>query len=110
MPAPDRLAGTPTFTVAGPGSGPPGPTSGVGEVVSLPTLATVMPMAPRGETANTLSITLPQKLSQRILQLEYIEMAELIPETWGLEPEGVAPCCHQSRRQFCRGPVVDILL
>ena len=47
---------------------------------------------------------------QRILQLEYIEMSELIPETWGLESENVSPCCHQGRRQTRRGPVVDILL
>ena len=37
-------------------------------------------------------------------------MSELIPETWGLEPENVSPCCHQGCRQTRRGPVVDILL
>lgn len=37
-------------------------------------------------------------------------MSELIPETWGLESEGASPCCHQTRRQTRRGPVIDILL
>ena len=69
-----------------------------------------MPSVPKGEAANTLSLAIPPKLSQRILQLEYIEMAELMPETWGLEPDGIVPCCQQGRRQSRRGPVVDILL
>ena len=47
---------------------------------------------------------------QKVLQLEYVEMAELIPESWGLEPEVATSCCHQGRRQTRRGPVVDILL
>ncbi len=56
--------------------------------------------------------SLPEKLIMRIhvLDLEFIDMFELIPDNWRFNAgtdEGM--CCHHSRKQR-RGPVVDILL
>ena len=59
---------------------------------------------------STLSLAIPQKLCRRILELDYVEMSELLPETWGLESDATLPCCHEGRRQPRRGPVTDILL
>lgn len=59
---------------------------------------------------STLSLAIPQKLCRRILELDYVEMSELLPETWGLESDTTLPCCHEGRRQSRRGPVTDILL
>ena len=52
---------------------------------------------------------LPPKLARQILELEYVNMAELVPDTWRYEEEG-SKCCHQSRRTSRRAPVTDILL
>ena len=51
---------------------------------------------------NTLSFTTPPKLTQRIFQLEYIEMSDLIPKAWGLELENMLPCCVQGCCLTCR--------
>ena len=53
---------------------------------------------------------LPGKLVQNILELRYIEMSELLPETWLLQqdlPAGQTPLLAQFKRQ--KGPVSDIL-
>ena len=51
---------------------------------------------------------LPQKLVKRILNLEFIDMSELIPESWKFMEEEIS-YCHQNRSSH-RGPVTDILL
>ena len=51
---------------------------------------------------------LPPKLRKKILDLEYIEMAELLPESWQAVEETLS-CCHQSGRRLKRAPVTDIL-
>ena len=53
--------------------------------------------------------SLPSKLVQKVLNLEFIEMAELVPESWGIDPDP-SWCCHQGRRLARRRPVTDILL
>ena len=53
---------------------------------------------------------LPAKLVQKILELRYIEMLELLPETWLLQqdmPAGQNPLLVHFKRQ--KGPVSDIL-
>ena len=56
------------------------------------------------------SVPLPQKLIKKILDLEYIEMAELIPDAWHYNEED-NQCCHSTRRRSARlGPVTNILL
>jgi len=52
---------------------------------------------------------LPAKLVHRIENLEFVEMAEMLPETWA----SVIPLTHDSampRRPITRGPVTDILV
>lgn len=51
----------------------------------------------------------PPKLITKVLALEYIEIAELVPDNWRFT-EDEQKCCHQSRRSSRRGPVTDILL
>ena len=51
---------------------------------------------------------LPLKLAKRILSLEFVDMAELIPESWKFIDEDVG-CCHHNRASR-KGPVTDILL
>ena len=100
MPGPSALVGAPTFTLESPLGGnveqPVGPI--------LPIVTKLMTQIPSPTHAS-----LPPKLVQKILNLEFIEMAELVPESWGIDPEP-AVCCHQGRRQARRGPVTDILL
>ena len=54
------------------------------------------------------SVPVPAKLRARILELEFIEMYELLPEAWDIGP--THSCCPGSRRQSRRAPVQDILL
>ena len=50
--------------------------------------------------------TLPPKLMKRILNKEYIEMFEILPESWRLEMEASTPAGHGKRPR--RGPITDI--
>ena len=77
------------------------------EDMALPVLAVAQPET---KTTSTLSLAVPQKLLQKILDMEYVEMSELLPETWGLESGATSSCSHDSCRQMRRGPVTDILL
>ena len=51
---------------------------------------------------------LPPKLVERMLNLEFIAMLKLIPESWKSMEED-ASCCHQVKVSR-RGPVTNILL
>ena len=53
---------------------------------------------------------IPPKVVKKILNLEYVEMAELLPEYWGAdEPE--SHCCNnQTSKALRRSPVTDILV
>ena len=53
---------------------------------------------------------LPPKLLKKLLDLEYIDMSELVPDSWRIQGETEGDkCCLQSKRPK-RGPVTDILL
>ena len=54
------------------------------------------------------TVVIPPKLVKRILDLEFIEMNELLPEAWGIEAP--QPCCQGSRRPSRRAPVSDIMV
>ena len=95
----------PTFSLGGLPPVIPVPASTVPAVMS--TNAT---MSTPGKAPSILVATLPQKLVKKILDLEYIDMAELIPDAWRFQDEEGTKCCHRSRRQGRRGPVCDILL
>ena len=83
-------------------------TTGVIPSVATPTTPTTGAGLPTVETEHH-SWPLPTKLIKRILDLEYIDMVDLIPDSWRLQEEEPSKCCHQSKRQR-RGPVTDILL
>ena len=44
--------------------------------------------------------TLPPKLMKRILNKEYIEMFEILPESWRLEMEASSPAGHGKRLRY----------
>ena len=50
---------------------------------------------------------LPRKLVERILKLEFVEMSEMLPETWGPESQDTAA---GPRRMSRRVPITDILV
>ena len=56
------------------------------------------------------AISLPPKLTKKILDLEFIDMLELIPDAWRYADEEGSKCCHQARRVPERGPITDITL
>jgi hypothetical protein len=52
---------------------------------------------------------LPAKLVKKILDLEYVEIADLVPDNWQYIDEEQSKCCHQAKRPR-KGQIVDILL
>lgn len=74
--------------------------------VAGPAPAVVRPLEePRGE------MDVPEKIKKRVLALEYVDMAELVPETWQLGQEDKEECCrHQTQKLQRRGTVSSILL
>ena len=79
---------------------------------TIPSTAVVPVLATSGASIlspTTLdSVPIPAKLHSHILDLEFVEMHELLPEAWGIESS--QSCCPGSRRQTRRAPVQDILL
>ena len=81
---------------------------------TIPALATMMaagttpPVFTLQDPSVKRSLPLPAKLVKRILDLEFVDMVELVPDSWRYQEEE-AKCCHQPKRQR-RGPVTDILL
>ena len=56
------------------------------------------------------STSLPSKLVKKTLDLEFVDMAELMPDAWQPPEDENPKCCHQPCRVPKRGPVTDILL
>ena len=79
----------------------PPPTS----LVNLPTFS---PLPTPQPVTLSQALSVPAKISKKILDLEYVEMHELLPDSWLLQEED-SRCCHQ-RRSNRRGPVTDILI
>ena len=104
MPETTALLGLPTFSLVDP----------VPSTVSTNCSTSLLPLpavtSQSVESSNSPSLAIPPKLLKRILNLEFIEMIELVPESWGVESESAASCCHQVRPQPRRGPVTNILL
>ena len=58
------------------------------------------------------SCDVPDKIQKRILDLEYVDVGELLPETWKMQQiqeDQDLQCCHQART-LRRGPVTNLLL
>ena len=51
---------------------------------------------------------LPSKLIKKILDLEYNDMAELLPDYWDMEEDGTS-CCSHSHHSQCKRPITNIL-
>ena len=56
------------------------------------------------------SSSLPPKLIKKILELEFVDMSELVPDMWRFPDVDDNKCCHHSRCPPKRGQVTDILL
>ena len=106
MPGPSALSGAPVFSMEGMPGGVHVEASGD----STTFLGAVTPVTQTAiDKPGPAHLSLPPKLLKKILDLEFIEMGELIPESWGLDQDPPS-CCHHGRRQSRRGPVSDILL
>ena len=114
LPDPALLPTIPTFAL----SGPSGTQLSAAPLLSAPlpsaALSSASAISPYTPTATNFfqfpSGSLPPKLTKKILDLEFVDMTELIPETWRLQEEEETKCCHQPRRTPRRGPVTDIML
>ena len=60
------------------------------------------------ESGYDLAATLQQRKAERILLLEFVEMAELLPDAW--TDENMVLESGQSHNWACHPPVTDILL
>ena len=50
-----------------------------------------------------------RKVVRKVLPLEYVDMGELLPETWQLEEAASdSSCCSARGQRTYRGPVMDI--
>ena len=99
----------PTFSLAD-GLPPISVPSVVSVASSLANLSSpAAPVTPAAATVPASSSPLPAKLVKRILDREYIDMVELVPDSWRFQEEEQNKCCHQNKR-LRRGPVTDILL
>ena len=100
MPSVARIATLPVFTNSG------------GLPVSLPLSMPNLSQA-NVEVANQSVAmqhwSIPAKLTKKILDLKYVDMSELLPDSWRLQEES-KQCWHHHRTQSKRGPVNDILL
>lgn len=76
--------------------------------ITAPPLVTAAPTPPQSLGISSQTLSLPQKLVKKILDLEYVDMNELLPDTWRFQDDE-QKCCHQRRGQR-RGPITDILL
>ena len=54
------------------------------------------------------TLSLPPKMIKKILNLEFVDMSELLQDSWRPQEEE-HKCCHQRRGQR-RGPITDILV
>ena len=98
LPASSIIATFPTFSTTVTSS----------PAIPMPSLATMSMMPPPiPPLVNQIGIPIPPRLSKKILDLEFIEMSELLPDTWNIQEEERG-CC--SRRTTRRGPVTDILV
>ena len=109
LPPPSVLATLPSFSAAGcvPVTSMPSGLAVTPSIASL--IPPVTPSTPTLTARTSYSFPLPEKLVRRILDREYVDMAELVPDSWRFQDEEQNKCCHQNRR-LRRGPVTDILL
>ena len=73
--------------------------------------------APTAPASSSHPFPLPAKLVKRILDRDYVDMAELVQDSWRFQEEEQNKYCHQNTCKYChqtkrlrRGPITDILL
>ena len=77
---------------------------------SVATTTTTVAVTPVIQSSRASNLFIPPKLAKKILDLEYVDMAELVPDSWHLQEVEQSKCCHQPRRSYRKGPISDILL
>ncbi len=95
------LSTVPTFSVAASGMATTPSASMTTGMLPLLPMATLTTHAPE-------ALSLPAKLVKKIQDLEFVEMSELLTDSWRFQ-EDEAKCCHQRKGQR-RGPITDILI
>ena len=88
-------------------------TNSGGPSAMLPSQSTALAMGNvevANQSATTDQWSLPPKLTKKILELEYIEMSELLPESWRLQQEGEQCCNHHLPQSGERYPNVAGML
>ena len=79
-----------------------------GSALVWPTAVSSVPSGPAPSTADLARLpgfgSVPPKLVKRIVEKEFVDIWELLPESWQLESEGT--CCHSKRLR--RSLVTDI--
>ena len=84
------------------------PTSYLMPPLSSPGFPQIPTFPPAASPTTLQSWALPPKLYKKILDLDFVDMSELLPDGWHLQEQDTK-CCHQ-RRLTRRGPVTDILV
>ena len=80
--------------------------------VSLANMITmpIPSVRPTSATSPSYPQELPSKLVKKILDLEFVEMAELVPDSWRTDEADYQCCSSHNPRISRRGPVTNILL
>ena len=103
MPPVSSFTTLPTFSLEGPA---PTPASTLlTTTAAAHALCSLVPTPSRVPIASH-SWPLPTK---KIIDREFIDMGQLLPDSWHVEEEEAMWCCHQLKRRH-RGLVTDILL
>ena len=86
--------------------------STVSAPLNLPSIITapIPTTLPVPTTSYSYPQELPSKLVKKILDLEFVEMAELVPNSWKEEEANYQCCSTHTPRTPRRGPVTNILL
>jgi len=106
LPPTSIIATMPTFSLAD-GLPPISVPSVVSVASSLANLTSpAAPVTPAAATVPASSSPLPAKLVKRILDREYIDMAELVPDSWRFQEEEQSKCCYQNICLPCGSAVI----
>ena len=89
-PAGSRVAAPTSFSISWPASA----SGSLSAIASGSCTTTSVPLVDLSSLAGFASI--PPKVIKKIVGKEYVDILELLPETWQVESES-SPCCHSKR-------------
>ena len=104
---PSSLSHIPTFAMTTSSATTPAPLT-TAALAGQTAASTLFNIPSASNSATNFATSLPPKLIKKILDLEFIDMAELVPDAWQQGEDTNTGCC--SRLTPKRGPVTDILL